>query len=137
MTKHGPCVTHAVRACVSHPKADDIFLPISDRHIALHSFPKISGGHISSVVFAMSRISMTSRHHMNGGATSSYTQATSSHHGSRVHAGPRSSSGTNKQTSGTGNNGNILSCNNCRKPLATTVFLCKCDCVFCESKSLF
>ena len=25
-----------------------------------------------------------------------------------------------------------INCNRCRKPLATTLFICSCDCVFCE-----
>lgn len=29
-----------------------------------------------------------------------------------------------------------MSCNRCRKPFATTLFLCKCDCVFCEGTFL-
>lgn len=27
-----------------------------------------------------------------------------------------------------------INCNRCRKPLSTTVYLCACDCVFCEGK---
>ena len=27
-----------------------------------------------------------------------------------------------------------VSCNRCRKPLSTTVFVCSCDCVFCEGQ---
>jgi hypothetical protein len=29
-----------------------------------------------------------------------------------------------------------LSCNLCSKPLATTCFLCACDCIFCEGEFL-
>lgn len=27
-----------------------------------------------------------------------------------------------------------LSCNRCQKPLSTTLFVCACDCVFCEGR---
>lgn len=30
--------------------------------------------------------------------------------------------------------GSALACNRCSKPLATTCFLCSCDCIFCEGK---
>ncbi|KAL7566821.1 hypothetical protein ACA910_019408 [Epithemia clementina (nom. ined.)] len=87
----------------------------------------------------MSRGVVVSRHN-GGGGTSSYTQATSSirhhhHHGKgprSSHHGPRSSSGSTSGAPPQGT-GNLLSCNRCRKPVATTVFVCKCDCLFCQS----
>ena len=30
----------------------------------------------------------------------------------------------------------VLKCNRCVKPLATTCYLCKCDCIFCEGEFL-
>lgn len=49
--------------------------------------------------------------------------SSSSHAPSRQ--GTRHSAGPPKPT---------LLCNHCRKPLATTCFLCACDCIFCEGK---
>lgn len=62
----------------------------------------------------MSRI--VSRH---DGSGTSYSQAAPSHHGKRS----KTSSGQQIHN---------LCCNRCRKDLSTTVFVCKCDCVFCE-----
>lgn len=30
-----------------------------------------------------------------------------------------------------------MCCNRCRKPLSTTIFVCSCDCVFCEGNEYF
>ena len=43
-------------------------------------------------------------------------------------------SSSGRTPSGRTPSGSALACNRCSKPLATTCFLCSCDCIFCEGK---
>ena len=54
---------------------------------------------------------------------------------------PNRQLGTSSTRPGTGSANRILPpmllCNLCQKPLATTCFLCACDCIFCEGEDSF
>lgn len=70
----------------------------------------------------------------NGGGSVSNRMMTSNTTATNHH--PNRRPGTNSTRPGTASSSRImppsLMCNLCQKPLATTCFLCACDCIFCE-----
>jgi hypothetical protein len=52
----------------------------------------------------------------------------------RVGTGMSVQSQMSGRPSGRTPSGSALACNRCSKPLATTCFLCSCDCIFCEGE---